>query len=108
MVRNRWDDFDFGNTTPVVGATPDSIEPPDPAHIKALLAGRRVVIACGRQAGDIITPMWKGPLLVTPHPAHRVVTNRLFEECQLWIFNDPRSRMRVVQERGFPDWRKIE
>jgi hypothetical protein len=70
----------FHNTTPAVGATPDSLLPADPAHVAAVLRRHRpaVVVACGRHALAAVRPLWPGPLLAVPHPASRTVTNRLY------------------------------
>jgi hypothetical protein len=75
------DDFDVcENTTPIVGATPDSVVRPDMAHIQEILERRRpsVVVACGRQAERALLDIWPGRLLAIPHPASRLVTNGLY------------------------------
>lgn len=75
------------NTTPIVGATPDSVVPPDREHIRAVLAARKpdVVVACGRQAELALLDIWNGPLLAIPHPAHRLVTNALYQQARLML-----------------------
>lgn len=75
------------NTTPLVGATPSSVVPPDREHIRAVLATRKpdVVIACGRQAELALLDIWHGPLLAIPHPAHRLVTNALYQQARLML-----------------------
>ncbi len=69
----------YDNTTPIVGATPDSVVPPDLEHVQALLdQGPPIVVACGKQAGEVALKLWDGPLILCPHPAYRFVTDELF------------------------------
>jgi hypothetical protein len=72
------------NTTPIVGATPDSVIPPDKEQICTVLAARKpdIVAACGRQAELALVDVWRGPLLAIPHPAHRLVTNALYQQAR--------------------------
>ncbi len=75
------------NTTPIVGATPSSVLPPDRTHIREVLAARTpdVVVTCGRQAELALLDIWSGPLLAIPHPAHRLVTNALYQQARLML-----------------------
>lgn len=46
----------------------------------------QLVLALGRQAGAAMKLVkmdggWDGPILVVPHPAHRLVTNTLYEKA---------------------------
>jgi len=98
------DDFEAcENTTPIVGATPNSIIPPDHKHIRAILLRRapRVVIACGKQAEAALVGLWQGPLLVVPHPAHRLLTDNLYREAR-WLLESGRfeERLALRQARG--------
>lgn len=71
----------FDNTTPVVGDCPSSVVRPDLGHIRGVLRSQSpdFVLACGSQAGRCLLEVGVGvPLLIVPHPAYRVVTNRLF------------------------------
>src|SRR5579859_1313544 len=48
------------NTTPLVGAHPDASLPPDPLHIRNVLAETepQLVIACGLQAEVALAALW--------------------------------------------------
>lgn len=90
------------NTTPIVGATPGSIVPPDFDHIRQVLSERdpRLVITCGKQAEEALTQVWGGSMLILPHPAYRVVTNALFIRAGQLIFEiEPKERIKLIQER---------
>lgn len=96
------DDLDCcENTTAIVGATPDSVVPPDGAHIREVLARRRptVVIACGRQAEAALADCWRGPLLAVPHPAHRLVTDELYLQARR-LLPTLAGRIALRQRRG--------
>lgn len=101
------DDFDVcENTTPIVGATPDSVVPPDMDHIRAILERRSpgVVVACGRQAERALVEAWRGPLLALPHPAHRLVTNGLYEYARQLLNGTMRfkcQRLALRQREGY-------
>jgi hypothetical protein len=76
------------NTTPIVGATPDSIIEPDEAHIKRVLRMYRVdgIITLGRQAAEAVTELaYRYPVMQLPHPAHRLVTNELYEQAGFMV-----------------------
>lgn len=84
-LRVMIDDFDLcENTTPIVGATPDSVIAPDTEHIKAILERRnpRIVVACGKQAEKALCSLWDGPLIAVPHPAHRLLTDELYRQAR--------------------------
>lgn len=96
------DDFDLcENTTPMVGASPDSVIPPDEAHILAILERRspRVVVACGKQAEDALSRLWDGALLALPHPAYRVLTDSVYREARSMLQADFSSRLALRQLR---------
>ena len=68
-------DVHIDNTTPIVGATPDSVIPTDRKHVRRLLAADPgIVLACGKQAERAITK-WRGALVVMPHPTWRCLSN---------------------------------
>lgn len=102
-LRVLLDDFDLcENTTPLVGATPDSVIPPDDAHILAVLAARKptVVVACGKQAETALARLWNGALLAVPHPAHRLLTDDLYRQARLLLADDLTERVALRQLRG--------
>jgi hypothetical protein len=77
------DDFDLcENTTPIVGESADSVMPPDTEYIKGIINRRKpeAVVACGKQAEKAISELWHGPLIITPHPAYRVLRNSVYEK----------------------------
>lgn len=94
----------FGNTTPLVGAGPDSVLPPDVGHVRALIGRTKpsVVVALGLQAEGVLKEEWQGPLLCLPHPASRVLTNALLEaaRCRLFGAGVPAGRVAFRQRKG--------
>jgi hypothetical protein len=89
------------NTTPLVGATADSVVPPDREHICAVLAARKpdIVVACGRQAELALLDIWNGSLLAIPHPAHRLVTNALYQQARSML-TKLNTRVALRQRNG--------
>lgn len=103
-LRVLLDDFDCcENTTPAVGATPDSILPPDEIHIRSILTQRNpdVVVTCGRQAEKALLRLWNGPLLSVPHPAHRLLTDALYREARDLLVTGFTGQLALRQMRGF-------
>jgi hypothetical protein len=97
----------FDNTTPIVGATPDSIVAADLDHVRAVVERERpdVVVAFGRLATAALDAAGISatlPTLALPHPAARVVTNDLFraagELVKLAAVDGPTI---IRQGRGF-------
>lgn len=90
------------NTTPIVGADPSSIIPPDEAHIRSILTRRRpaYVVTCGRQAEKTLLELWHGPMVALPHPACRIVTNELFRYAGNNLDQLAPRRVAVRQLRG--------
>lgn len=79
------DDFDLcENTTPIVGEKANSIIPPDIEYIKDIINRREpeAIVACGKQAEKALTELWNGPLIITPHPAYRVLKNSVYEKVR--------------------------
>ena len=102
-LRILLDDFDVcENTTPGVGATPDSVIPPDMAHIHAVLNTRqpRIVVACGKQAEAALLKAWGGPLLAIPHPAHRLLTDTLYRQARAMLTDGYNGRLALRQGNG--------
>jgi hypothetical protein len=99
-LRVMIDDFDLcENTTPIVGATPSSVIPPDVAHIMEVLKRRqpRIVVACGKQAEKALLELWAGPLLAVPHPAHRLVTDKLYRMARALLVESYQQRIALRQ-----------
>jgi hypothetical protein len=73
----------WDNTTPIVGATPNSVVPPDTNHMLRVVHAIRPtsVVAFGKQAEKALLELQVTPLLILPHPACRVVTNKLYCEA---------------------------
>ncbi len=92
----------WDNTTRAVGDHPDSKLPPDLAHVRRVLALRKpaAVIAFGRQAAETLPLVWGGPLLVVPHPAFRLVTDRLYRAAGRIVAEGFSGRVELVQCRG--------
>jgi hypothetical protein len=90
------------NTTAAVASHPSGIEAPDAAHIRRVLSERkpRVVIACGKQAEIALKAIWTGPLLAVPHPAHRLLTDRLYKKARSLLTPHFTERMALRQGRG--------
>jgi hypothetical protein len=97
------------NTTPHVGPTPDSVIPPDRAHILDILATRKpdVVIACGKQAERALAQLWPGPMLAVPHPAHRLLTTDLYLKANQLLGDDFNRRLVLRQRKGRVEIKKL-
>lgn len=107
VLGSDWDSVHIDNTTPAVGVGARSRLAPDPAHISAVLAAvqPRTVIACGKQAEDVILGLWPGRLLILPHPAYRIVTNALLRRAgdlvrslEFWRTALRQGRGEIIQE----------
>lgn len=63
----------FEEATREISGDSKTICPPDPRHIAGCLDRYRpvVVLTFGKVASDAVAPLWKGRLLVCPHPAAR-------------------------------------
>lgn len=102
-LRVMIDDFDLcENTTPLVGATPDSVIPPDDSYIQAILERRspQIVVACGKQAEGALLRLWQGSLIVVPHPAHRLLTDELYRAARQKIERGFQGRVVIRQMKG--------
>jgi hypothetical protein len=90
----------YDNTTPIVGATSNSVVPPDARHIQCVLSNQYpdIVIAFGKQAAKALRSLCTCPLLILPHPAYRVLTNRLYEDAARHLKrNFPRLENVIVE-----------
>lgn len=88
----------WDNTTPVVGPTPASVVPPDPDHIRSVLARAApdLVVTFGRQAAAAVGPLWPGRIVGMPHPAWRFCTNSLIDHAAELIVAGGRDRAIVA------------
>ena len=76
-------DFWFDNTTPLVGATPDSKLKPDLNHIFSVLDAQHpdYIIGFGKQAKDSLNKILRpAKTIFVPHPANRTLKNELYED----------------------------
>ena len=92
----------WDNTTRAVGDHPDSRLPPDLDHVRRVLARHQpaAVMAFGRQAAETLPLVWDGPLLVVPHPAYRLLTDRLYAAAGRIVAEGFSGRVELVQCRG--------
>jgi hypothetical protein len=69
------------DTTLEVADRPSGIRPPDAAYVRRLLDAKRprLVVAMGRQAGNLAAVEWAGPLVILVHPAARRVPRDYWE-----------------------------
>lgn len=96
-------DIWYDNVAPICGATPDSVVPYDLSHVRAVLRRHRpfIVVACGKHAEAALAKVkTKLPLLVVPHPAHRLLTNGLYEYAGVLITEGFTGRVVLRQARG--------
>lgn len=79
----------FDNATPQVSEHPDIQLPVDIEHISSLLTIFKpdIAVAAGKQAAEALLSIVKVPLLIMPHPASRVVTNKLIKQAAHLIMN---------------------
>lgn len=102
-----WDCYQ--NTTAICGETADSVVPPDRDHVARILSEPiNLVVACGRQAEQIITEMWAGAMIAIPHPASRTVTDQLYDLTAALIQREFGNRIALRQRRGFIEQETIE
>lgn len=84
------DDLDVcWNVSPITGYRPDSIIRPDDDYVRTILAcfkhsdqGVEQVVACGKYAEECLRRVWNGPLLAVPHPASRLLPNKLYHAAR--------------------------
>lgn len=72
------DGISWHEASPVITATPRACPPADLGHIMRSIDRLRpdVIIAFGKIASDALRIVWKGPLIVGPHPAARFDTSQ--------------------------------
>lgn len=57
-----------------------------------------VVVCCGNEATNTVTPLWQGPVMCVPHPTSRVVTNALYRDAGSMLMKRGfRRRVRFLQ-----------
>jgi hypothetical protein len=100
LGHGSWEDC--WNTTPVVTRTPDGQAPAEVAYMRRILLRLEpgVVVACGLQAERAVLGLWRGPLLVVPHPTCRVLTNALYERGRVLLESGLTDRLALRQKRG--------
>ncbi len=91
----------YDNTTEQVAAVSSGRMPPDLAHVTEMLKREpAVVVACGKQAEEVLRKLWAGPLLVVPHPAARVLTDALYARGNELLRAGFDGRVALRQGRG--------
>lgn len=90
------------NAAPLCGDAPSSIIQPDPRHIRTIIESCKpqVIVACGKLPEIALRLYWRGPLLCLPHPAHRVLTNALYEMASLMLEHGVVGQKALRQRRG--------
>lgn len=91
----------WDNTTPHVGDNPDSLLSADFEHIDSVLESQSpdVVVAFGKHAAVALMQRWLKPLLILPHPAHRLVTNDLYRVAGCLIVAGFEGVVEIAQKR---------
>lgn len=93
----------YDNANPRVGDNPDSLFPPDLAHIQKVLTEQKpkYVVACGRQAekGVLQVGVTKH-LIIVPHPSHRLLTNELYTMAGKLIAEHWEGAIALRQAKG--------
>lgn len=98
------DEFDVvENTTPIVGETPDSVIAPDYDYVREIIKKREpeIIIACGKQAEEVLLEVWDGRLIVVPHPAYRLLKNEVYLEVRNLLEVGFEGRVRCESSSGF-------
>jgi hypothetical protein len=68
-------------------------------YTQQILGGVVSISYCGAQAGSVLQGLFE-PLLITPHPAYRVVTNELWTEVSMLVAFGFQGTLRLEQGRG--------
>lgn len=93
------DEIWWDNTTPIVGATPNSVVKPDIKHLEKLLRKDiTTIITFGRQAENALInnfPSLSLPHLILPHPACRVVKNECYKAAVRLLNMGFEGRVRI-------------
>jgi hypothetical protein len=102
-------EYHWDNTTPIVGDTPDSVIPASYDHIVRVLRAQMpdVVITFGVQAAEALSFLSETPRLILPHPAYRIVTNKLFRRAGELLCEGFRGTVELRQGRGQVNVRRL-
>ncbi len=108
-VRGGWQ-ASFVNASPVLAKGPDGRHEASLPHLRRALRRTQpdLVLACGLSAEEACRQVWAGPLICVPHPAYRLLTNKLYDAARemiaTWGFSpEPRTwkpRVALRQLRG--------
>ncbi len=88
------------NTTLAVADKASGVKPPDLDHITNVIADRGItsVVACGKQASEVIDKVWDGSVVKIPHPAHRKFSKEAVGACNELI----KTMIQITSEQSFP------
>jgi hypothetical protein len=101
-------EFDYNNTTPIVGNSPKSVVKPDRKHMELVIMrgcvpggnNQLTVVACGKQAAKAVKEVWSGHTIIVPHPTYRVLTNDLYKLAARFIVTDDSGTVELKQGKG--------
>lgn len=99
-------EFDFHNTTPIVGKTVSSKVPADHDHLMRVYSTLGItrdvttVVACGKQAMEAVDATWDGTRLFVPHPAYRMLTNDLYKLAARFLVSGFGGCIELKQGKG--------
>ena len=110
-ARSNMFEFDYNNTTPIVGATPKSVVKPDRQHMERVIMevimggcvggnSQLIVVACGKQAAKAVEEVWSGYTIIVPHPTYRVLTNDLYTLAARFIVTGGSGTVELKQGKG--------
>lgn len=102
LLGHDWSDIHVDNTTSKVGDDPSSKLPPEPEYVLRMLAEHdpQAVVACGEQARDVAVQLWRGKILAIPHPAYKMLTNKLLDEGNRLLRTMDFDRLHLKQCKG--------
>lgn len=94
--------FYLTNSTPEIGDNPDSKLPPDLGHLREEIQIYKpdVIVPCGTQACKAVLEIWEGSVLCVPHPAYRLLTNRLYARAGAMLAGGWHDRAELRQLKG--------
>lgn len=102
LLGDDWSDIHVDNTTSKVGDDPTSKLPPEPEYVTRMLAEHspQAIIACGDQARETAVQLWAGKILAVPHPAYKMLTNKLLDEGRRLLRSLGFDRIGLRQRKG--------
>ncbi len=88
------------NTTLSVADKASGVKPPDFGHVRSVITDHLItcVVACGKQASEVIDRCWSGSLVKIPHPAYRKFSKEAVESCNYCI----KTMIGLTLEQSFP------